>query len=156
MKSEEIESVAAETLARIEKFGFTVVSVSGSHSSVPFSYTVGLTGLGEPELMLIGIPVTDASIVLGNLASRVADGQRYKPGDVPADVLGDGYDVMICGPVPAVWCRSQGYPPGLAGMLYGKEAVRVYQVVYQDRNRLYPWQEGYAVPSQPYLKGGRG
>lgn len=151
-----MEEVAAAASEKIALFGFTIVAVFGSPTSVPFAYTVGLTVIGEPELMILGsISPEYARITLDNLAQRVVvGGKRYKPGDVPPDVLEGGYEVMICGPLPAVMVEE--YPPGVAGMLYGKEKVSVYQVVYQDRNHLYPWQPGYDMPEQPYLSGGRG
>lgn len=155
-KDEDMEAVAADARAKIGRHGFVVVAVFGSPETVPFAYTVGLTEIGEPELMLLGqIPAQLAKVVLDNLAMRVVrDGQRFRPGDVPPDVLHNGYEVMICGPVPALMVRK--YPPGLAGMLYGQQAVSVYQVVCQDRNHRYPWQPDYDMPSQPYLGGGRG
>lgn len=155
-KDEDMAAVAADAWEKIAKYGFVVVGVSGSPETVPFAYTVGLTGIGEPELMLLGqIPVLRAKVVLDNLANRVLrDGQRFRPGDVPPEVLHGGYEVMICGPVPAP--AMSEYPPGLAGMLYGQQAVRAYQLVCQDRNHRYPWQTGYDMPSQPYLGGGRG
>ena len=153
---EEMAAVAADARAKIAKYGYVVVAVFGSETTVPFAYTVGLTELGEPELMLVArIHPSQAKVVLDNLARRVVeDGARFRPGDVPPDVLHDGYEAMICGPIPAV--TVEDYPPGLAGMLYGKQAVRVYQVVCQDRNHLSPWQDGYDMPSQLYLRGGRG
>lgn len=152
MTDDQMDKFLAEAEAKIAEYGVIIIGVIDGQQ---FYYTVGLTAIGEPELMLMGnIPHEYARATLNDLASRVVDdGVRFKPGDVPPDVL-DGYDVMLCGPVPALMLDK--YPPGLAGRIYGVDAVRAYQVVYQDKNHLYPWQEGYDMPGQPYLMGGRG
>lgn len=153
---EPFDAVMASAVENIERFGYTLVAVEASPETAPFAYTVGLTAIGEPEFMVLGgINTEYAYSVLEDLAYRVVkDGVRFKPGDTPSSLLQGGYEAMITGPVPAVMLDK--YPPGLAGAIYGREAVRVYQVVYQDKGRLYPWQDGYGMPGQPYLNGGRG
>lgn len=152
-----LDKVIADAKTKIAEYGVAVTYVGGGPESVPFSYTAGLTAVGEPELMMLGdIPPVAAQGILNDLAFRVVkDGQRYSPGDVPPEVLADGYDVMMCGPLLAVML-PRNYRPGIAMNIYGPHGVRVYQVVYQDPEHLYPWDDGYAMPGQPYLRGGRG
>jgi hypothetical protein len=152
-----LDAVIADVKLKITRYGVAVTYVGGGPGTVPFAYTSGLTDVGEPELMLLGgIAPEYAQSTLNDLAGRVLEGaQRYKPGDVPPDVLADGYDVMMCGPIPSVILPGD-YLPAMAMNIYGADAVRVYQVVYQDKQHRYPWQGGYAMRSQPYLGGGRG
>lgn len=148
-----VDRLVADARRLIGEYGVMVTAVFPGVRTVGFAYTAGLTAAGEPELVLTGgIPPVFAKQTLNDLAFRVLKGGvRFKPGDQPPDVLADDYEVAICGPtVP-----HPDYPLAVAEAIYGP-VVRVYQVVYQDRRHLFPWQEGYDMEGQFLLGGGHG
>lgn len=50
---------------QISRNRFTAVSVGGSRTAAEFSYTVGLTELGSPELIVTGLRSAGAAAGLG-------------------------------------------------------------------------------------------
>lgn len=79
--------------AKIARYGFTVMHVGGACSEpgcdcqpepLPrrFSYTIGLTEHGHPELLVCGLDAQEGWEVLNVLGHDVAGhGQRWRPGD---------------------------------------------------------------------------
>jgi hypothetical protein len=152
------DQLLAEARLIIAEHGVMIQGSGGGDGSLPFAYTVGLTAVGHPELMLTGsLGFQTAAVILNGLASRVLrGGARFTAGDVPPEVL-VGFDVMMAGPVPAA--RLPDYPPALAKRLYGAGRVRVLQVVYQDGGHRWPWDDGYNLATRqpivaPFPAGG--
>ena len=54
----------------------------GKLTGPPFAYTVGLFGLGHPELLVIGAPMNMAYGVINDLGGRIRDGQDLVPGQL--------------------------------------------------------------------------
>lgn len=48
----------------------------------PFAYTIGLFGLGHPELLILGVPMETACGVLNELGQRVRDEANLVPGQL--------------------------------------------------------------------------
>jgi hypothetical protein len=134
----------------IAEHGVMIQGVGGGDGSLPFAYTVGLTAVGHPELMLVGsLGFKVAAAILNGLAARVlTGGARFTAGDVPPEVL-VGFDVMMAGPVPAA--RLPDYPPAIAKRLYGAARVTVLQVVYQDDGHRWPWDPAYNLATRQPL-----
>src|SRR5690242_12815476 len=63
----------------IRRDGWFGVGVEGDDSrSIPsFAYTIGLTGVDHPELVVFGLHPEIAEKVLRNLARRVLAGERF-------------------------------------------------------------------------------
>jgi hypothetical protein len=153
MSMDPTDEVALQALGMIGTYGVQVTYVGAGDGKSPFAYTAGLTEIGEPELMLVlAAPPSILHPILNDIAKRVLDGQRLQPGDRLSDVLEGPYDVVICGPVPddAMHADASGYFPGVARSIYG-DRVRVFQVVVPDGAGRFPWQDGYAIASQPLL-----
>jgi hypothetical protein len=82
----------ARIAATIRASGWAVTYVGGESCSrpgcvcppgdgPPFAYTVGLFGLGNPELLVFGVDPGTASGLLNNLGARVKSGE-HRPGDL--------------------------------------------------------------------------
>ncbi|WP_430788497.1 DUF4262 domain-containing protein [Actinoplanes sp. G11-F43] len=132
----------------IGKFGWAVVHVlpadDDPDDTVPFAYTVGLTGYGFPELTIAGLPAETGHVLLNEVAGRVRDeglllghGQRLRG-------LIDGQELRVVagGSVEILF-------PGAALMRYGDDRVSLLQLVWPDPSGRLPWQSGYDTAGYP-------
>lgn len=132
----------------IGKFGWAVVHVLPTDDdpaeTVPFAYTVGLTGYGFPELTVAGLPPETGHVLLNEVAGRVRDeglllghGQRIRG-------LIDGQEVRI-----VAGESDETLFPGAALMRYGDDRVSLLQIAWPDPADRFPWQSGYDATTYP-------
>lgn len=140
----------------IRKFGVYIAYVGGGTCSMPgcdgsddgppFAYTVGLFGLGHPELLIFGVSASDASSVLNGLADRVKAGENFLTGQLIT--LDDWPHKVVPEEVP-----NPGEVVFEANRLYARPpevSVPVLQLSYPDEAGRYPWDAGFSAPgSQP-------
>ena len=109
----------------------------------PFAYTVGLFGLGHPELLIFGVPPGTASAVLNELGDRIKAGADIVPGELLTFQRWRHRVVAEVVPNPGeiVFEANRHYqrPPALS--------VPVLQLSYDDRKGRFPWDPGYAAPT---------
>jgi hypothetical protein len=117
-------------------------------TTIPFAYTVGLTAHGYPELLIAGLPPEVAHDLLNDLAGRVYDkAEQFGHGQRISDLIA-GYDAAIVqGPA------TEQLNPGAAFARYGKDQIRLQQVVWPDTVGRFPWEPSYAFAPhiQPLL-----
>lgn len=112
-----------------------------------FSYTVGLWhNFSHPELICIGLGASAASSLLGFYVKRIASGKAPQT-DLPLqDIEGYAIQFKTCRPEAktqylywATWFNSTpDYP--------------VMQLVWQDQNSRWPWDDDFHPPAaQPLL-----
>lgn len=135
----------AYTAQVIRRHGVYIQYVHGDgrRQSPAFAYTVGLYGIGHPELLAVGLDPETA----GPLLNEVADGVRAGRDLVPGELL-----------TFAQWAHRvtvEAVPnPGeiafAANRFYERPdevSVPLLQLTYDDRNGRFPWEDGYANPS---------
>ena len=146
-----IEEFARRQQQLIDQYGWAVTNVFPTEDDPvsPFSYTVGLTAHGYPELIIAGLDPHTSHMLLNNLAGRVYDrAERFTAGQRITDLLPAGYDAVIVeGPA------TDALYPGAAFARYGKDAVSLQQIVWPDPEGRYPWdtEYGYGKHVQPVL-----
>jgi hypothetical protein len=86
-----------------------------------FGYTVGLFGLGHPELVVVGLGPDDAHRLLGAVAGLVADGRDLVPGEFVS-------------------------PEGWSGRLFVEACPNPGEVLF-SANRFYQRPAEYSVPA---------
>lgn len=140
------DPVLADLERLIGEHGWAVRRVGADRESgqAAFSYTVGLTGLGHPEVVITGMPFTHAQTFLNNIGDDVRTGTRFEPGLVTEDLTGPGAPVRFL----AV--------EDTRGLLAVKQVyghVQAVQIVWPDSAGRLPWLEGYNNPpgAQPLL-----
>lgn len=104
-----------------------------------FAYTVGLFGLGHPELLLFSTSAEVAATVLNRLSARVLAGENLLPGRLIE--LAEWDRKMVTEQVP-----NPGGTVYAANAFYRRPAeasVPVLQVSYEDHDGRFPWQRGY-------------
>jgi hypothetical protein len=141
------------TAARIRKFGWHIEYVGGGCCGVPgcdggdpsdqrFAYTVGLFGLGHPELLIFGVSPRAAAAVLNELGNRIRDGEDFVPGQLLTLARGGCRIVVEQVPNPGqiVFAANRHYqrPP--------EASVPVFQLSFDDEAGRFPWEPDYAAP----------
>lgn len=108
----------------------------------PFAYTIGLFGLGHPELCIVGVDPGTASAVLNDVSARIRAGRDLVPGEM---LTFDGWTHRVTvEPVP-----NPGEIAFGANRFYHRPAehsVPLLQLTYDDRQGRFPWDDGYANP----------
>jgi hypothetical protein len=131
----------------IDRVGWAVMHVlptdDDPDTTAPFSYTIGLTGHGYPELLIAGLPCEIAHTLLNDLAGRVyGKAQRFTHGQRVDDLIAGYPAVVVEGDlVEHLW-------PGVAVARYGRDRLRLQQVVWPDPAGRLPWEPGYAYDAQ--------
>lgn len=137
----------------IRKWGWAISYVGGGTCSrpgcecegdegPPFGYTIGLFGMGHPELLVFGLDSGNTGALLNALGWRVKHGDHLMPGmELEFD---DWPHKVIPEPVP-----NAGEIVFEANNFYWRPqeySVPVLQLSYVDEEGLYPWDKGSTTP----------
>lgn len=120
----------------IDQRGWAVQSVTSTSTRARFRYTVGLTVLGLPELVVTGRPPHGA-VLLNALAPRIGEA---KPG-TQLRWHGIALEVVDVPHPEAHLFTATG--------LYGEDRVRARQLAWADSQGRWPWDPG--AGGQPVL-----
>lgn len=127
----------------IRRQRFSMVSVAGSARSAEFSYTVGLTEHGLPELLVTAVRPREAGQLLGLWADYLLDKSAVLPGET-----------LETGPwlLEAVAVEHPEQHLLVADRCYG-ERLRALQLVWADAAGRWPWDLGHRArrAGQPVL-----
>ena len=127
----------------IRKHGQFIQYVGGGEpDDIPatFAYTVGLFGLGHPELVIVSVDPGTARGVLNELGDRVRRGDNLIAGqlltfdDWPHRIVVE--ELPNPGEILLAANRHYQRPP--------EASVPAYQLTYDDRGGAFPWDPGYA------------
>lgn len=117
-----------------------VLPAADTDTTTPFAYTVGLTAHGYPELLIVGLPPEIAHDLLNDLAARVYDkAEQFSHGQRISDLIA-GHDAVLVEGEP-----TDDLLPGVAIARYGREQVRLLQVIWPDPQGRFPWHAGYSM-----------
>lgn len=143
------------TAETIRKYGTCIQYVGGDECSccarfgiapqvdeqrAPFAYTIGLYGLGHPELAIVGVDPRTASAVLNDVSARIRAGHDLLPGEL---LTFEGWTHRVT--VETV--------PNPAEIAFGanrfyqrpdEHSVPLLQLTYDDKSGRFPWDAGYA------------
>lgn len=127
----------------VDQHRFAVQSVSGSRCRAEFSYTVGLSAHGLPELVVTGARAEAASTVLQHWGAYLLDTSLVLPGET----LESGPWIM-----EAVEVEQPQEHLLMAARVYG-ERVRGLQLAWADTRGIWPWEPGHRArrAGQPLL-----
>ena len=142
------------TAAAIRKYGWLIEYVGGGCCAVPgcdggkltgppFAYTVGLFGLGHPELLVIGASMNMAYGVINDLGGHIRDGQDLVVGQLLTFKKWPHRIVVEAVPNPGeiVLAANRYYQRPDAA------SVPAYQLSYDDKAGRFPWEADYAAPA---------
>ena len=130
------------TLRHIREHGCSIINIPPGRTAnePPFSFSVGLfANYDHPELVLFGMNADPAAAIINEVREHVAKGRKFSDGEVSDEILANDYQVCFWN-VPVMV-----YPEylGTALWFYRKCSVvfPCLQVVWQDVNRHFPWEE---------------
>lgn len=104
-----------------------------------FGYTIGLFGLGHPELVVVGLDHHACHPLLNRIAGMVVEGRDLVPGEVLRD--DDGLPIVTVEVLP-----NPGEVVLGANRFYERPAeysVPAYQLTWSHAGGVFPWDEGY-------------
>ncbi|MCR2792928.1 DUF4262 domain-containing protein [Microbacterium sp. zg.Y625] len=118
------------------------VGGDGERHQTSFAYTVGLFGMGHPELLVFGLCPHDTAAVLNELAARNRAGADLTPGErVTVDHRLRRLRVeAVPNPGSIVFAANRFYQRP------DEASVPVLQLSHPDRGGRFPGQAGYADP----------
>ena len=129
----------------IDRFGWAVLHGGGGGPGDPrYSHTAGMTALGHPEVIVVGLPFAAGEKYLNLVGEAVRAGARFGPG-AATTALTDADS-------PVVFLRVEDTARlAVVEEVYG--AVDALQLVWPDSAGSLPWEEGHRNPptAQPLL-----
>lgn len=146
-KSEaEIEQIGKEMLkAMIEQMGIAIIGMPGGDHGPSITYTVGMTEIGFPEVIIMGLPVEMAQKFTNIYHAQLLAGEK-----TPGELLITDY--FNC-PVQVINADEE------AGEYFADKAAEYYegsehkpkyvQWVLSDRMGKFEWEKGYDKDNMP-------
>lgn len=125
----------------IEKSGRMVLNVFGETSNADgFSYTIGNTEKGLPELLITGLFEVGQSVLNDLSEMMIKRGRKFDHGEIVS--LGGEHPVTLidASDDAKTECTIQ------VGRYYGDESYRLMQVVFCDPQGRFPWDERCMKP----------
>ncbi|WP_166534997.1 DUF4262 domain-containing protein [Blastococcus xanthinilyticus] len=116
--------------------------IRGEESDEPaFGYTVGLFGVGHPELVVVGVDHETATGMLNTVAGLVLDGRDLVPGEVVALDENRRFTVeTLPNPGDVLFTANRFYQRP------DEFSVPAYQITWAHPGGLFPWDPGYPCP----------
>lgn len=107
------------------------------------AYTVGLFGIGHPELVLLGLCHHDAGGLLNHLAAQIRDGRQLVAGELIIFPEGQPRLLVEASPNPEdiVLSANRHYQRP------DEASVPAFQLTWDDDAGRFPWDEGYSLPA---------
>ncbi|GAA5198809.1 DUF4262 domain-containing protein [Microbacterium jejuense] len=105
----------------------------------PYAYTIGLFGLGHPELLVFGLDPRTSALLLDDVSARVRAGEDLRAGQILA-FAGWRHRVaveVVPNPGEIVFAANSYYERA------DLHSVPVFQLTYDDRDGRFPWDDGY-------------
>ncbi|HUG07299.1 MAG TPA: DUF4262 domain-containing protein [Acidimicrobiia bacterium] len=114
----------------------------GEDEGPPFAYTVGLFGMGHPELLVLGLDPATALRLLNTLGERIRADETLLPGRL---LTIEGWDHRV---VPEE-VPNPGEIVFSANRFYQRPSefsVPVLQLSHDNIEGRFPWEAGFADP----------
>lgn len=133
----------AWTRDTIDRRGWALQYVFGDgEHDPPFCYTIGLHGLGHPELVVFGLDQQSAGSALNDLGDRIRGGATLVEGELVSFAEWPCRLHVLALPNAAEILFS-------ANRFYGRaddDPVAALQLVWDDRGGHFPWEPDYEPP----------
>jgi hypothetical protein len=129
---------------RAHRFAVQFVGPGDETDEPPFGYTIGLFGLGHPELVVVGVGHDIAHGMLGRVARIVVGGRNLVPGEVLHDDGGRALLTVEVLPNPEGIIFS-------ANRFYERPdefSVPAFMLTWADADGFFPWDPRYAYPRE--------
>jgi Domain of unknown function (DUF4262) len=141
-------------LIRAHRWAVQYVGAGEEPDEPAFGYTIGLFGVGHPELVVVGAEAERADAILERVAGMVVEGRDLVAGELLSGTDGEG-------PLVVEECPNPGEVLLGANRFYERPpeySVPAFQLTWCHPDGGFPWDAGYACgpPCQPRrAPGGR-
>lgn len=128
----------AQTI-RADRWAVQYVGAGEAPGEPPFGYTIGLFGLGHPELVVVGLDHPGTHAVLQRAAGLVAGGRDLVPGELLA--LPGQPDELLVEHLP-----NPGEVLFTANRHYRRPdeaSVPAFQLTWRHPDGTFPWDDAY-------------
>lgn len=130
-----LSKVAADAKAKLETMPFIVPMLKGSGREPDRAYSVGLSKVGHPEIVIVGLDLDTARSLITVAGNHVLDGTySYREPCLCANIA-EGFDVAF----RPVAKGSTGGGFGLGRTVLERE-FDVVQLYFPDPAGFFPWQ----------------
>lgn len=134
-----IEGMYEHCLEQIELGRWSVVAVLPGKDSPPFAYTAGLSVLGFPELIIVGVPDDVSHPILNNVGRGFVDRSiAAKHGTVMDSVASMDSELFRV----SVGAMHQYMSLCRKVSQRKNGGFKALQVVWPDEEGLFPWEDG--------------
>lgn len=125
----------------VRRHGWVVQYVGGDKDVPPFAYTIGLFGLGHPELIVFGLDYASALRLLNGLGSRVRSNSDLSLGEI---LSLEGTDTrvrvdIVPNPAQLLFAANRYYQRP------DEASVPAFQLTW-DCEGAFPGESGYTKP----------
>ena len=124
---------------RTHRFAVQYVGAGDEPDEPPFGYTIGLFGLGHPELVVVGVGHDVAHGMLSRIARAVIGGRNLVPGEVVRH--DDGHALLTVEALP-----NPGEVLFSANRFYERPdefSVPAFQLTWAHTGGAFPWDDDY-------------
>ena len=126
-------------IADIKKFGWSVIMIEGTDYLPSFAYTVGLwKTFNHPEMIAFELSLKTLHAVLNTGGELIKSGHSLYPGKTYDDFFENGPAQLL-----TVDQRSIADYFGYATWFNESDLFPAIQLVWTDRNNLFPWESGF-------------
>ena len=128
----------AQTI-RAHRWAVQYVGAGDAADEPAFGYTIGLFGLGHPELVIVGLGHDNAHGILRRVAGIVADGRDLVVGELLTWPDWGGQIVVETLPTPGevVLAANRFYERPV------EYSVPAHQLTWSHADGTFPWDDGY-------------
>lgn len=125
----------------IKEYGLSVLGIfptgEEDEPTSAFNYTVGMTDLGQPEVIVVGADLRTGQYICNEIHRRVKDeGLELAPGVVLDRIVGGGYQLVVC-------AVNDEHEANMARSFFVDP--QFVQVVFPDQQGNLPWDAGYTL-----------
>jgi len=130
------DELLADLRDKIDRRGWALVSVFGTAEdpTPPFTYTVGLTAVGHPELIVYGLPPQVAGAILNRAGDRIRAGDPVMAGQRLTGLVQGGLQLVALRAADTSALTT-------VRAIYGA-SDDVLQLVWPDAAGRMPWEAG--------------
>jgi hypothetical protein len=123
----------------VREHGWHRMNVFADDHGPDFNYTTGFWLAGFPEIIVFAMKPELASDVLWDMFRSQKSGTNYPAGAVTNDIFANLPACLI--PVSKKYYREY---LGWGRWFYGGDSFSCLQLVWTDREGLFPWQSGFS------------
>ena len=128
-----------QILAAVEERGWVLTHVLGTATTPPYSYTIGLSKVGKPDLVMKGIGSQYSDQILSAIASRIHSGSLT--GFDGERVEKASSSPLILKSVPHA--MKDFYLGALRFAQANQLTLSILQVAWPDESGKFQWEDGF-------------